>query len=131
MAEKQKISNPLEEEMVFDQMEEKPEPKYKFEEIESDDDGVEEEKSDIVKDIRKDLELGKFVLGHESVIKNLKLSKISKVYLSSNIPLEWKKDIEHYCKMTECEVVSLKFNSQEMGVICKKPFVVSAIGILK
>ena len=88
-------------------------------------------KADIVKDIRKDLEAGKLVLGHENVVKNIKLSRLVKVYLSSNIPLEWKKDIHHYCGLAGCETIELKFNAQELGVVCKKPFVVSVIGVLK
>ena len=78
-----------------------------------------------VEDIRKGLERKKIILGTDRVIKNLKLGKIVKVYLSSNCPDDVKEEVKRY----KVEVVELKQPNDELGALCKKQFSVSVLGV--
>lgn len=82
-------------------------------------------------EIRKNLEEKKIIIGTDRTIKNLKLGKIKKIYVTKNIPEDVKKDIEHYSKLAKVEVVALKYANEELGVICKKPFAISVVSLLK
>ncbi len=82
-------------------------------------------------DIKKSLEDNKLIIGTGLTIKNLRLAKLSKVYISSNTPKDVKDDIAHYSKLNETVVVQLKQDNEEVGVLCKKPFLISVLGVKK
>ena len=82
------------------------------------------------KDIKTDILSGKAVIGKEAVLKSLKNNKLSRVYLASNCPDELKKDIEYYSKLTGTKVIVLDKDNEELGILCKKNFFVSILGIL-
>ena len=84
-----------------------------------------------VEEIRKIIKEGKAIIGTSEVIKGLKLGKVSKVYLSSNCPLRVKKDIKHYAEISNVDVVQLKQPNDELGVLCKKQFSISILGLNK
>jgi len=62
----------------------------------------------------------KLVIGTKEIMKKSK--KIKTVYVSSNYDENL---------FTDLTVVKLKQNSEELGALLKKPFLISAIGILK
>jgi len=84
-----------------------------------------------VSEIKKNLKSKHIVLGTNLTVKQLKLGKVSKVFLSSNSPESVKKDIDYYSSISECSVENLDMPNEELGVICKKPFSVSIVGLLK
>lgn len=84
-----------------------------------------------VEEIRKYLDSENLVIGTELTLKNLKLGKVSKVFLSSNCPAELKKDIEYYSGLSKATVVEMKQPNDELGVVCKKPFSISVLSLLK
>ncbi len=84
-----------------------------------------------IDDVRKILKEGKAVIGTNEVIKGLKLGKISKVFITSNCPEKVKKDINYYSSLSKVEVVQLKQPNDELGVVCKKPYSVSVLGLAK
>lgn len=81
--------------------------------------------------IKKIVKEDKVVIGSERTLKNLKLGKISKVLISSNCPARVEKSIMHYSALSGAEAVKLKYANEELGVICKKPFSISMLGVLK
>lgn len=87
--------------------------------------------ADIIKEIKKLIESKKVRIGTEIAIKNMKLGKVERVYLSSNCPAEVKKTIEYYGKLGNVEIVTLEYPNDELGVICKKPFSISVLSVLK
>ncbi len=87
--------------------------------------------ADAVSEIKKALKQGKVIIGTEKTIKNLKLGKVSKVFLTSNCPEEVKKDITYYSSLAKADVVQLKQPNDELGVLCKKPFSISVLSFLK
>lgn len=81
-------------------------------------------------DLKDAMTKKKLVIGTDLTIKKLKLGKISKVYLSKNCTVEMKNDIERYSKLAKIEMVQLDKSNEELGVICKKPFYISVLGVL-
>ena len=84
-----------------------------------------------VDEIKKIIKEEKAVIGTKEVIKNLKLGKVEKVYLTSNCPAGVKKDVRYYAKLSGANVVQLKQPNDELGMLCKKPYSISVLGLLK
>ena len=71
------------------------------------------------------------IIGTERTIKSLKKGGIDKVFLSSNCPENVEKDMNYYASLGKAEVVKLQYPNDELGVICKKPFSISVLSLLK
>ncbi len=82
-------------------------------------------------EIKKGMKDKKLVIGTGKAIKSMKLGKLVKILLSSNCPTEVRADIASQSKACSCEVVELGIPNDELGVICKKQFSVSVLGMLK
>jgi len=80
-------------------------------------------------DIKKDVQEKEIVIGTERTIRGMKNGNISKVYVALNCPNEIKEDVMHYGKIGKIEVINLKENNEELGIICKKPFPISVLGV--
>ena len=88
-------------------------------------------KIDVYEEIRKNNENGKAILGLERTIKELKKSNLSKVYVSSNCAKDVVEDLEYYASLQSIDIIKLEIPNDELGIVCKKPFSVSVLGILK
>ena len=77
------------------------------------------------------LKTKKLVIGTDRTIKNLKLGKLGKIFLSSNCPAGVKEDVVHYSKLSKVEIIKLNYPNDEVGTLCKKPFSISVIGVKK
>ena len=82
-------------------------------------------------EIRSLLADKKLVIGTERTMKLLRLGKLKIVYLSANCADNTKEDILHFSKLTKTDVKELAYPSNELGVVCKKPFSISVLGVLK
>ena len=82
-------------------------------------------------DIKKDLKTRKIIVGTKIVMKNLKLNKLEKIYVASNCNESSKKELEYYSKLLKIQVIKLKQPNDELGVICKKQYSISMLGVLK
>ena len=82
-------------------------------------------------DIKKDLKTRKIIIGTRVVMKNLKLNKLEKIYIASNCNAISKKELEYYSKLLKIQVIKLKQPNDELGVICKKQYSISMLGVLK
>ncbi len=82
-------------------------------------------------EIRKLLDTKKLIFGTERVIKQLKLGSIARVFVTSNCPDDVKEDIARYAGISKAAVVQLEISNDELGVVCKKPFSISVVGLLK
>jgi len=88
-------------------------------------------KKQSLSDIKKDLKTRKIIIGTKVVMKNLKLNKLEKIYVASNCNKSSKKELEYYSKLLKIPVVKLKQPNDELGVICKKQYSISMLGVLK
>ncbi|MAE42958.1 50S ribosomal protein L30 [Candidatus Woesearchaeota archaeon] len=82
-------------------------------------------------EIKKLVKTKNLVIGTEKTIKNLKLGKVEKVIVSSNCPERVFNDLSHYSKLSKTETIKVLYPNEELGVICKKPFSISVLSILK
>jgi|TARA_B100001971_G_C17994011_1_gene433795 large subunit ribosomal protein L30e len=84
-----------------------------------------------VKEIKKLLKSKNLIIGTKRTMKYLKLGKISRIYLSSNCKDAVKSDLEYYNKISPVKIIKLKYPNDELGVLCKKPFFISVLSLLK
>lgn len=82
-------------------------------------------------EIKKMLKLGGIIIGTEKTLKNLKLGRVQKVLVSSNCPEKVEKDIAYYAGLSGAEFHKLDCPNDELSVICKKPFSISVLSLLK
>tara|TARA_Y100000031_G_C8002948_1_gene284456 strand:- start:185 stop:439 length:255 start_codon:yes stop_codon:yes gene_type:complete len=82
-----------------------------------------------MEEIKKLLKDDKLFIGTEQTMKNVKLGNVKKVFVTSNCPQDILDDIKHYADMGKVEVVSLDVPNDELGVVCKKPFSISILGV--
>jgi ribosomal protein L30E len=72
----------------------------------------------------------KIVIGRDVVLKKLKAGKISKVFLASNCPAVLVSELEHYQKLQEFGIEKTDVTNEELGILCRKRFFVSIIGVI-
>ena len=82
-------------------------------------------------EIKKLIKAKNVIIGADRTIKSLKLGKVNKVILSSNCAERTVDNINHYASLGKVETVKVKYPNVELGVICKKPFSISVLSILK
>ena len=82
-------------------------------------------------EIKKLIKARKVIIGTGRTIKSLKLGKVDKVLLSSNCADRTVNDINYYAGLSKAETITVRYPNDELGVICKKPFSVSVLSILK
>lgn len=82
-------------------------------------------------EIKKMLKAGNLVIGTKKSLENLKLGKVEKALMSSNCPAAVEKSISHYAGMSTAEVHKLEYTNEELSVICRKPFSISVLSLLK
>jgi large subunit ribosomal protein L30e len=87
--------------------------------------------ADELSEIKNAIKGKKIMIGTDKTIKALKLGKLSKVFLASNASEGVMEKIERYSKLTNTKVIKLKIQNDELGSVCKKPFSISVLSILK
>lgn len=69
------------------------------------------------------------VVGLETVVKGLRQGTIEKVFIASNSPPKMAQDLAHYAALAQVPLQRLAQNNEELGIICKKNFMVSVVGL--
>ncbi|MBI2656432.1 ribosomal L7Ae/L30e/S12e/Gadd45 family protein [Candidatus Woesearchaeota archaeon] len=82
-------------------------------------------------EIKKMLKAGNIVIGTERAMKNLKLGKVQKILMSSNCPAGVESNLSYYAGLSGAELHKLDYPNDELSVICKKPFAISVLALLK
>ncbi len=80
-------------------------------------------------ELRMALKTGKFHLGSKSAIRELLRGRAKLIILSSNCPEHYREWIEEYAKLAGIPVLRHRKDSVDLGILCGKPFPVSAIVI--
>ena len=71
----------------------------------------------------------KVVLGQEQVLKGLQRGTLAQVFLACNCPAKMKEDIIRYAILAHIPVKELSQNNEELGIICKRNFLVAVVGL--
>lgn len=87
------------------------------------------EKMNEVKELQVKVAEKKILFGTDSVIKALRSGGVKKVVVSRNCPAAVKQDLEHYAKLVDVPVAEAEMTNDELGVLCKKNFAISVVGI--
>lgn len=88
-------------------------------------------KSISLTEIKKILKSEDLIIGTEKTLKKLKSGKVQKVMVSSNCPPEVEGDINYYAGLCGAQVYKLEYPNEEIGTMCKKPFSISVLSLLK
>ena len=75
--------------------------------------------------------LEKAILGTERVLKQLRLGNLDRIFLASNCPSEVKKDLTINAGLVGATLIDLELSNEELGVLCKKNFFITVLGIVK
>lgn len=84
---------------------------------------------DVDKAIGTAVKTGKVVLGANDAVKNAQTGKAKLIVISANCPTGIRSDIEYYGKLSGVNVVVYNGTSIDLGMACKKPFMVSALTV--
>jgi ribosomal protein L30E len=82
-------------------------------------------------EIRKLLTTKKLIIGEDEVLKNARTASLVKVFHASNIKKTVLADLNKYGKLSGFEVLDTKVPNDDLGTVCKKPFSIALIGVLK
>jgi len=80
---------------------------------------------DKLKQILKDKK--KLTLGADETIKKIKLGKVQTIFLAKDCNPLTRDTLLSYKKKGDLEIFELDVNSAEIGILCKKPFLISVI----
>ena len=86
---------------------------------------------DDIKLLKTRVQEGKAIVGTERVLKGIKSGSLKKVFIANNCPQKVREDISHYAKLASVPVVELSYNNEEVGIFCKKNFLVSVLGLVE
>jgi len=84
-----------------------------------------------MEEIKKLLDSDKLIIGLKRTMKFLRKAKVEKVILAKDCPESFKEDIEYYGNFADVKIEQLTIPCDELGSVCKKPFPITIIGILK
>ena len=84
-----------------------------------------------IKEIKRLLKTDEIIIGTDRTLKNLRRGHISRVFTASNCNQKVKADLIDYSRISNAELVELQYANEDLGVVCKKPFSISVISILK
>ncbi len=86
---------------------------------------------DAISEIKKNLGTDKIVIGADRTIKLLKQGALKSVFVAKNAPVELKDDIKRYSGISDVSFVELDITNEELAVICRKPFNVAVISVMR
>ncbi len=84
-----------------------------------------------ISSIRKALETGKVAIGTKETMQAIRRGSISTVFLAANCPVAVAAEIEQRHGIAAFTMERLTQDSDEVGVLCKKSFAISVLGIVK
>ena len=74
---------------------------------------------------------GECFIGAKSAIDAIRRGEAKLVVVASNCPREEYEDIQHFAKLSETKIHEFEGTSWDLGEIVGKPYMVSAIAIIK
>ncbi len=82
----------------------------------------------VIKDALKE---GKVRIGKSAVISMLKKGTVSVVIQASNCPEGLVRDIGYYAGIGKVDIEKFEGDSASLGQLCRKPFSITVLGIVK
>jgi large subunit ribosomal protein L30e len=79
--------------------------------------------------IQEKVKANEAVIGYNRVMKLLKTGKPKMIIIANNMPKERKEALLHNAKLAKVEVKEFDNDNVNLGLVCGKPFSVSALAI--
>ena len=84
-----------------------------------------------ISELKNALKEDKAVLGWNSIERLIKSGVVKKVFISVKASEKVLEDVSHYSKISGFVVEEFVGDAYELGVLCKKPFPVSVLGVME
>ena len=84
---------------------------------------------DVNKAISTTVKTGKVLFGVNNAVKSIKMGRTKLVVVASNCPRSVVEDIKYYARLSDVPLVIYKGTSIDLGAVCGKPFMVSALTV--
>jgi large subunit ribosomal protein L30e len=84
-----------------------------------------------VEEIKKAMESDTLLIGEKSVRKALQEGNVGKILLASNCSDDVEAELSSHSDIAGVEVLQLDMANEELGVVCKKPFAITVLGLRK
>ena len=85
----------------------------------------------VVDEIKKGIADKKIVLGTQRTLKELMKGSLARVFISANCPDYVREKLKFLCGSVSVEVLEIPNSNEELGVIAKKPFLISVLAFKK
>ncbi len=85
--------------------------------------------SEVNKSIVTTVKTGKVLFGTENAIRTAKTGRAKLIIVASNCPQKTREDVEYYCRLSKIPITIHNGTSMELGAICGKPFMISALTV--
>lgn len=85
--------------------------------------------ADLNRSIALAVRTGRVLFGAKNALRNAKTGKVRLIITASNCPQEFLEDMGYYCKLSKIPLIVYNATSKDLGVLCGKPYTVSALAI--
>jgi large subunit ribosomal protein L30e len=75
------------------------------------------------------MKTGKVLFGANSTLNSAMSGKVQLVVAASNCPKKLRTELEYHCRLSKVPFLAYPKTGLELGRLCNKPFVVSALAI--
>lgn len=86
--------------------------------------------SELARELQTAIRTGKVVLGYKRTLRELVSDRAKLIVIAKNAPLQITEELKHYASLAKIPVLVFEGSSRELGAVCRKPFMVSALAIL-
>lgn len=86
---------------------------------------------DLKKTLRESIDAGKAVIGQKRTLTQLGNGMLDTVILASSAPDMVKAEVNRLANLSETKVEQLDIDNIELGLLGKKPFSITMIGLVK
>lgn len=83
------------------------------------------------KDIKNALAENALIIGFDAVVRAVKAGNVAKVFAASNIPKIKHDELKHYCEISDIPFEELSYNNEELGILCKKQYLITVVALKK
>ena len=84
----------------------------------------------IERELKNLIKTGKYTLGARSTIKAVATGRAKMVIIAKNAPPELRDRVLYYARLGGIPVYTFEGTSQDLGVVCGKPFKISMIAVI-
>ncbi|MEM0230726.1 MAG: ribosomal L7Ae/L30e/S12e/Gadd45 family protein [Candidatus Woesearchaeota archaeon] len=81
--------------------------------------------------IREMLKENRLVIGSRAVLRELNKGNLEQIFLAANPAQKIEKDLTARANAAGCPIQKLTIPNDELGILCKKQFSISALGVRK